>query len=212
MAWVHLRGVGPGRIVGNVLAALKVSALLMFIALGFSIGGGSSTNLAASTGPVVGSAWLLALIPVMFTYSGWNAAGYIAEEIRDPGPQRSSRICPRHGCCHRDLCRAEHPVSIRVAGRRAGKGAGQRSRRDRRSPARRASGRHHGHGFDHQPCGQHQRDDVCRSPRLLRDGARRVVFRCCGESASDDIARLRRQSSRRQCGRVFWCFQAAPMR
>jgi APA family basic amino acid/polyamine antiporter len=85
MAWVHLRGVGPGRILGNVLAALKVSALLMFIALGFSIGSGSSANLAASAGPTLGSAWLLALIPVMFTYSGWNAAGYIAEEIRDPG-------------------------------------------------------------------------------------------------------------------------------
>ena len=85
MAWIHLRGVGPGRIMGNVLAALKVSALLMFIALGFSIGSGSGANLAASAGPVVGSAWLLALIPVMFTYSGWNAAGYIAEEIRDPG-------------------------------------------------------------------------------------------------------------------------------
>ena len=85
MAWVHLRGVGPGRIMGNVLAALKVSALLMFIALGFSIGSGSSANLAASSGPVVASTWLLALIPVMFTYSGWNAAGYIAEEIRDPG-------------------------------------------------------------------------------------------------------------------------------
>jgi APA family basic amino acid/polyamine antiporter len=85
MGWIHLRGVGPGRIMGNVLAALKVSALLMFIALGFSIGSGSGVNLAASSGPVVGSAWLLALIPVMFTYSGWNAAGYIAEEIREPG-------------------------------------------------------------------------------------------------------------------------------
>jgi APA family basic amino acid/polyamine antiporter len=85
MAWIHLRGVGPGRIMGNVLAALKVSALLMFIALGVAIGSGSSANLTASAGPVIGSAWLLALIPVMFTYSGWNAAGYIAEEIRDPG-------------------------------------------------------------------------------------------------------------------------------
>jgi APA family basic amino acid/polyamine antiporter len=85
MAWIHLRGVGPGRIMGNVLAALKVSALLMFIALGFSVGSGSTANLAASSGPVTASAWLLALIPVMFTYSGWNAAGYIAEEIRDPG-------------------------------------------------------------------------------------------------------------------------------
>ena len=35
MSWIHLRGVGPGRVVGNVLAALKVSALLIFIALGF---------------------------------------------------------------------------------------------------------------------------------------------------------------------------------
>jgi APA family basic amino acid/polyamine antiporter len=85
MAWIHVRGVGPGRITGNVLAALKVSALLMFIALGFSIGSGSAANLTASAGPVIWSSWLLALIPVMFTYSGWNAAGYIAEEIRDPG-------------------------------------------------------------------------------------------------------------------------------
>ncbi|MCM3881198.1 MAG: amino acid permease [Vicinamibacterales bacterium] len=85
MSWIHIRGVGPGRIMGNVLAALKVSALLMFIALGFSIGSGAAANLTASAGPVQPTSWLLALIPVMFTYSGWNAAGYIAEEIRDPG-------------------------------------------------------------------------------------------------------------------------------
>ncbi len=86
MAWVHLRGVGPGRIVGNILATLKVSALLMFIIVGFAVGAGSSANVTSVAGsaPVVGSAWLLALIPVMFTYSGWNAAGYIAEEIRNP--------------------------------------------------------------------------------------------------------------------------------
>jgi len=64
---------------------LKVAALLMFIALGFSIGSGSLTNLRASAGPVMPTSWLLALIPVMFTYSGWNAAGYIAEEVREPG-------------------------------------------------------------------------------------------------------------------------------
>ena len=27
--------------------------------------------------------WLLALIPIMFTYSGWNAASYISEELHD---------------------------------------------------------------------------------------------------------------------------------
>jgi APA family basic amino acid/polyamine antiporter len=85
MAWIHVRGVGLGRIMGNVLAALKVSALLMFIAVGFSIGAGSAANLRTSAGSVAPTSWLLALIPVMFTYAGWNAAGYIAEELRDPG-------------------------------------------------------------------------------------------------------------------------------
>jgi APA family basic amino acid/polyamine antiporter len=85
MSWIHLRGVGPGRVVGNVLAALKVSALLVFIALGFSFGAGSAANLQASAGPASTGAWLLALIPVMYTYAGWNAAAYLAEEIHHPG-------------------------------------------------------------------------------------------------------------------------------
>jgi len=85
MALVHLRGVGPGRLVSNVLATLKVTALLVFIALGFSIGAGSSANLQQSAGRVTSTGWLLALVPLMFTYSGWNAAAYMAEEIRDPG-------------------------------------------------------------------------------------------------------------------------------
>jgi APA family basic amino acid/polyamine antiporter len=85
MAWIHLRGVGPGRFVMNVLAALKVSALLIFIALGLTIGAGSATHLVEGSGSVAGAAWLLALIPVLFTYSGWNAAAYVAEEIEDPG-------------------------------------------------------------------------------------------------------------------------------
>lgn len=84
LALVHIRGVGPGKFVGNVLATLKVAAFVMFIALGFSIGQGTTGNLSQSA-PVVASSWLLALIPVMFTYAGWNAAAYVAEEIRDPG-------------------------------------------------------------------------------------------------------------------------------
>jgi APA family basic amino acid/polyamine antiporter len=85
MAWIHLRGVGPGRLVMNVLAGLKVSALLIFIALGLTLGAGSASNLVQSAGPASGGAWLLALIPVMFTYAGWNAAAYVAEEIHEPG-------------------------------------------------------------------------------------------------------------------------------
>lgn len=85
MARVHIQGVGPGRIVSNVLATLKVTALLIFIALGVSIGAGSVSNLQQASGSVGLAGWFLALIPVMFTYSGWNAAAYMAEEIKDPG-------------------------------------------------------------------------------------------------------------------------------
>jgi APA family basic amino acid/polyamine antiporter len=84
-AFVHIGGVGPGRAVMNVLATLKITALLIFIALGFSIGAGTGTNLQQAAGSISTTNWLLALVPVMFTYSGWNAAAYMAEEIRDPG-------------------------------------------------------------------------------------------------------------------------------
>lgn len=84
MAWVHRRGVGPGRVVSDVLALLKVTAFVLFIAIGFSFGAGDAGNLTQSA-PVMPASWLLALIPVMFTYSGWNAAAYMAEEVRDPG-------------------------------------------------------------------------------------------------------------------------------
>ena len=75
-----------GRLVHNLLAGLKVSALVVFVALGLSLGDGSFTNVASTRdGAVPAAGWLLALIPVMFSYSGWNAAAYVAEEIRDPG-------------------------------------------------------------------------------------------------------------------------------
>lgn len=84
-AAIHIRGVGPGRIVSNVLTTLKITAFVVFIAFGLSIGAGASANLVQSAGPVTFTGFLFALIPVMFTYSGWNAAAYMAEEIRDPG-------------------------------------------------------------------------------------------------------------------------------
>jgi len=84
MSWIHLRGVGPGRLVMDVLAVLKVGAFVVFIALGFSFGTGNMANL-TEPGSATATGWLLALIPVMYAYSGWNAATYVAEEVRDPG-------------------------------------------------------------------------------------------------------------------------------
>lgn len=82
---IHVCGLGPGRIVQNLLAGLKVGAIVVFVALGFAIGRGSTAHFTASAGIVAPTSWVLALIPVMFSYSGWNAAAYVAEEMRDPG-------------------------------------------------------------------------------------------------------------------------------
>ena len=85
-AFVHIVGVGPGRVVMNALATLKVLAFLVFIAAGFAVGVGSTANLQQAAAVAVSPTnWLLALVPVMYAYSGWNAAAYMAEEIRDPG-------------------------------------------------------------------------------------------------------------------------------
>ncbi len=81
---VHCAGLGPGRIVHNVLAGAKVAALAAVVALGFSIGEGSTANFGAGGSVALGS-WAFALIPVLFSYSGWNAAAYVSEEIRSPG-------------------------------------------------------------------------------------------------------------------------------
>ena len=84
LSLIHMRGLGPGSFVQNVLAATKVTALVVFVALGFALGSGSMAHVqGGGTFPVEGL--LLALVPVMFSYSGWNAAAYVAEEVRDPG-------------------------------------------------------------------------------------------------------------------------------
>jgi APA family basic amino acid/polyamine antiporter len=86
---IHVRGLGPGRLVQNTLAGIKVTAIVVLIALGFAIGRGDSAHLTGG-GAVLPLSWLLALVPVMFSYSGWNAAVYVAEEVREP-----SRNVPR---------------------------------------------------------------------------------------------------------------------
>ena len=82
---VHILGLGPGRVVQNLLAGSKIALLVGFIVLGFGFGQGATTNFSVSGTTIMPSSWVLALIPVMFAYSGWNAATYLAEEMRAPG-------------------------------------------------------------------------------------------------------------------------------
>jgi basic amino acid/polyamine antiporter, APA family len=84
LSLIHIRGLGPGSFVQNILAAVKTLALVVFVALGFSLGTGNAGQvLAGESAPAAGM--MLALIPIMFSYSGWNAAAYVAEEVRNPG-------------------------------------------------------------------------------------------------------------------------------
>jgi basic amino acid/polyamine antiporter, APA family len=83
LALVHARGLGPGRALQLVLTLVKVGALIAFVAIGFA----STQSHAATTfarEPIPASALLFAMVPVMFSYSGWNSAAYIAEEVREP--------------------------------------------------------------------------------------------------------------------------------
>lgn len=85
LALVHARGLGPGRVVQNGLTFLKVGALVLFIVAGFAVARGAEPagGMSADTGAGSGM-WLLALVPIMFSYAGWNAAVYVAEEVREP--------------------------------------------------------------------------------------------------------------------------------
>ena len=84
LTFVHARGLGPGRVVQNTLAALKVLALAMLIGAGFAFGRGNLSRLLPA-GAAAPAGIVAALVPIMFTYSGWNAASYVAEEVRSPG-------------------------------------------------------------------------------------------------------------------------------
>ena len=86
---VHMRGLSFGARVQNVLTGLKVGLIVGVVGVGFAAGNGSLSHLAQGEPMPLDFASLktaaLALMWVMFAYSGWNAAAYIGSEIRDPG-------------------------------------------------------------------------------------------------------------------------------
>jgi len=84
LAAVHILGVGPGGLLQRLLTATKVVAIVLLIGAGLTLGAGSTAHF-HSASPAVWSAFPVALVYVMFSYSGWNAAAYLAGEIRNPG-------------------------------------------------------------------------------------------------------------------------------
>ncbi len=81
----HISKITVGGRFQNLLTLLNIFTILALVGLGFASNPGLNFSGQVSSGNFSFSFWFLALIPVMFTYSGWNAAVYIAEEIKNPG-------------------------------------------------------------------------------------------------------------------------------
>ena len=77
---VHCLGVGPGSRLQAALTAGTIGAMVLIVVAGLSIGHGSLSNFASSA-PAHGSV-AVSLIFVLYAYSGWNAAAYLAGEIQ----------------------------------------------------------------------------------------------------------------------------------
>ncbi len=72
----------------NVLTSAKILVLVAFIVLGFAIGTGSWGHFSmfttrTSTTPIAAQ-FVISLFWIYVAYSGWNAATYVAEELKRP--------------------------------------------------------------------------------------------------------------------------------
>jgi basic amino acid/polyamine antiporter, APA family len=82
-AAINYIGVRPAAITQNVFTVLKLVALAVLIGAGIFIGVPSPPSAATSPPPHL-AALGPALVPILFTYGGWQQTNFIAEEIVDP--------------------------------------------------------------------------------------------------------------------------------
>ena len=86
---IHARGLSLGALIQNVLTVMKIGLLAILIFAGFMFGKGDWSHFSQSDPFIFDlSGWKtagLALLWVMFAYSGWNAATYIGSEVKNPG-------------------------------------------------------------------------------------------------------------------------------
>ena len=87
-AGINILGLRLAAKLQNLLTSLKLGVLLTFLALAFNVGTGSFEHFSQPAARVsahsLGAQFAVSLIFVMFAYSGWNAATYVAEEMKTP--------------------------------------------------------------------------------------------------------------------------------
>jgi basic amino acid/polyamine antiporter, APA family len=85
---IHARGLSFGAIIQNILTVLKIGLLVALIIAGFWLGKGDWSHFSQHEPFIFDlGGWKtsgLALLWVMFAYSGWNAATYIGSEVKNP--------------------------------------------------------------------------------------------------------------------------------
>src|SRR2546421_2410696 len=87
VAAVHLAGVKPGTTFQNLSTLVKLLLIGVLIIAGLLIPHKQPVHFMPAAGDglaLVGAPFVVALVYVMYSYSGWNAAAYIAGEVVRP--------------------------------------------------------------------------------------------------------------------------------
>jgi APA family basic amino acid/polyamine antiporter len=90
-AAINIAGVNLAAKLQNWLTAFKLGVIAIFLIAAFGLGHGDWSHFQMATTRssthALSAQFAVSLVFVMFAFSGWNAASYVAEEIKDP--QRS---------------------------------------------------------------------------------------------------------------------------
>ena len=84
---VHLFGIRTGELFQNGATFLKLGLIFVLIIAGLFISHPQTLDLSPgpeSIGTIFSRPFAVSLVYVMYAYSGWNAAPYITEEVRNP--------------------------------------------------------------------------------------------------------------------------------
>jgi len=84
---IHFSGVRPGVTFQNIATWIKVALIVAFIIAGFSIAEPQPISFLPQPGDfayIASAPFAVSLVFVMYSYSGWNAATYIAGDVREP--------------------------------------------------------------------------------------------------------------------------------
>lgn len=94
---INYLGVRPGAVTQNLFTVLKLAALLLLIIAGIAIAAPADATAVAAVTTTTGPSWLdlgratgIALIPILFSYGGWQQTNFVAEEMVD-----AARTLPR---------------------------------------------------------------------------------------------------------------------